>query len=90
MGRMARRRRTDTIILGGLLMLDGLLQNPESITFPVLFVGLLVYVMKTNNDREHQYRETIDKLTEHFEVVKDIDGKVENVTKFIYKREREV
>lgn len=66
-------------------MFDSLIQNPEAITFPILFVGLLVYVMKTNNDRENQYRETINRLTQHFEVVKDIDGKVEKVTTFIYK-----
>lgn len=66
-------------------MLEDLLTNPEQITFAVLFVGLLVYVMKTNDNREKQYRETITRLTEHFEVVKTIDEKVDNVTKYIYK-----
>ena len=68
-------------------MFEHLLQNPESITFPILFVGLLIYVMKTNNDREEQYRDTIDKLTRHFEIVNDIDERVKDVTKYIYKRE---
>jgi len=68
-------------------MFESLIQNPESITFPILFVGLLIYVMKTNNDREEQYRETIDRLTNRLEVVNDIDEKVSDVTKFIYKRE---
>jgi len=68
-------------------MFEHLIQNPESITFPILFVGLLIYVMKTNNDREEQYRDTIDKLTRHFEIVNDIDERVKDVTKFIYKRE---
>lgn len=68
-------------------MFEHLIQNPESITFPILFVGLLIYVMKTNNDREEQYRGTIDKLTRHFEIVNDIDERVKDVTKFIYKRE---
>ena len=68
-------------------MFEHLIQNPESITFPILFVGLLIYVMKTNNDREDQYRETIDRLTNRLEVVNDIDEKVSDVTKYIYKRE---
>lgn len=68
-------------------MFESLIQNPESITFPILFVGLLIYVMKTNNDREEQYRETIDRLTNRLEVVNDIDEKVSDVTKYIYKRE---
>lgn len=64
-----------------------MLTSPENITFPVLFVGLLIYVMKTNDNREKQYRETIDRLTQHFEIVKDIENKINNVTTFIYKRE---
>ena len=68
-------------------MFESLIQNPESITFPILFVGLLIYVMKTNDDREDQYRETIDRLTNRLEVVNDIDEKVSDVTKYIYKRE---
>lgn len=68
-------------------MFDSLIQNPESITFPILFVGLLVYVMKTNDNREKQYRETIDRLTSRLEIVNDIDSKVNDVTKFIYKLE---
>lgn len=61
-------------------MFDSLIQNPESITFPILFVGLLVYVMKTNDNREKQYRETIDRLTSRLEIVNDIDSKVNDVT----------
>lgn len=72
-----------------LTIIENLIANPEQITFTVLFVGLLVYTMKTNDNREIQYRETIDRLTEHFEVVKDIESKVDNVAKFIYKREKE-
>lgn len=66
-------------------MLENLLSNPEQITFTFLFVALLIYVMKTNDDREKQYRETIDRLTSYFEVVKDIEQKVDKVTTFIYK-----
>lgn len=70
-------------------MFDAILNNPEQITFTVLFVALLVYVMKTNDIRENQYRETIDRLTQHFEVVKDIEAKVDKVTTFIYKNTKD-
>jgi hypothetical protein len=40
-----------------------MLLNPSSITFTVLFVGLFVYVMKTNEQREEHYRKTIEVLT---------------------------
>lgn len=60
-------------------MFESLLSNPEQITFTVLFVALLIYVMKTNDDREKQYRETIDKLTNHLEVVRDIEEKIDNI-----------
>ncbi|WP_288227138.1 BhlA/UviB family holin-like peptide [uncultured Enterococcus sp.] len=44
-------------------LLSSLLENPESIGFPILFVGLLVWVMKQNNEREDRYLNTIDELT---------------------------
>jgi len=66
-------------------MFEQLLNNPEQITFTVLFVALLVYVMKTNDNREKQYRETIDNLTSHLETVQYIKEKVDKVTTFIYK-----
>lgn len=43
---------------------NNLLINPESATFAVLFIGLFVYVMRTNEQREEHYRKTIDILTE--------------------------
>ena len=43
---------------------DQLLLNPSSITFTALFIGLFVYVMRTNERREEHYRETIKLLTE--------------------------
>ncbi|MGX7301558.1 BhlA/UviB family holin-like peptide [Enterococcus gilvus] len=44
-------------------LLSSLLENPESIGFPILFVVLLVWVMKQNNEREDRYLNTIDELT---------------------------
>ena len=60
-------------------MLENLLQNPEQITFAVLFVGLLIYVMKTNDQRETQYRETINRLTKSLEILADIEEKIDEL-----------
>lgn len=44
-------------------LFDSLIANPENITFTFLFIGLFVYVMRTNERRESHYRETIQLLT---------------------------
>ena len=61
------------------------MSNGEQITFSVLFVGMLLYVIKTNDAREQNYRDTIKELTtalNGFEDLKttidDIKRKVEN------------
>lgn len=61
-------------------MIENLLQNPEQITFAVLFVGLLVYVMRTNDVRENQYRETINRLTLALGTLEDIEEKIDRLT----------
>lgn len=58
-------------------MFEQLFNNPEQITFAVLFVGLLVYVMKTNDTREKQYRDTINRLTKALGTVEDIEYKLD-------------
>ena len=60
-------------------MLEELLLNAEQITFAVLFVALLVYVMKTNDQREKQYRETIDRLTSSLVILESIEKKVTSI-----------
>lgn len=60
-------------------MLEELLLNAEQITFAVLFVSLLVYVMKTNDQREKQYRETIDRLTSSLVLLESIEKKITNI-----------
>ena len=60
-------------------MFEDLLMNPEQITFAALFVGLLIYVMKTNDQREKQYRDTIDRLTSSLVLLEDIGKKVDNI-----------
>lgn len=44
--------------------LESLLNDPSSVTFTALFIGLFVYVMKKNEAREEHYRTTIHTLTE--------------------------
>ena len=61
-------------------MLENLLQNPEQITFTVLFVGLLIYVVRTNDVREEQYRETISRLTMALGTVEDIEEKIDRLS----------
>lgn len=60
-------------------MFEELLANPEQITFAVLFVGLLIYVMKTNDTREKQYRDTIDRLTGALGTLDDIEEKIDRL-----------
>lgn len=60
-------------------MFEELLANPEQITFAVLFVGLLIYVMKTNDTREKQYRDTIDRLTSALGTLEDIEEKIDRL-----------
>ncbi|MBK4837163.1 hypothetical protein CUZ94_2000 [Enterococcus faecium] len=56
-----------------------MLSNPEQISFAVLFVGLLVWVMKQNNTREERYQDTIDKLTNALGDVETIKSTVEKI-----------
>lgn len=61
--------------------LESLLNNPQGVTFTTLFVGLLIYVMKTNDTREQAYRNTIDKLTTALNTFDDLKEKVEELVK---------
>ncbi|EGP4729615.1 MULTISPECIES: BhlA/UviB family holin-like peptide [Enterococcus] len=60
-------------------LLESLLSNPEQISFAVLFVGLFIWVMKQNNEREERYQNTIDKLTNALGDVEDIKSTVEKI-----------
>lgn len=60
-------------------LIKAVLSNPQQISFAVLFVGLLVWVMKQNNIREERYQDTIDKLTEALGDVEAIKSTVEKI-----------
>lgn len=42
-------------------VIEQLLANGNDITFSILFIGILLYVIKTNDTRELKYQTTIDK-----------------------------
>lgn len=42
-------------------LLEQLLTNGNEVTFSILFIVILGYVIKTNDKRELKYQETIDK-----------------------------
>jgi len=60
-------------------IMEGMLTNPDQITFAALFVGLLIWVMKQNNRREERYQSTIDKLTNALGDVESIKSTVEKI-----------
>ena len=44
-------------------LIENILVNGTELTFSILFVGLFVYMIKTNDKREQRYQETISTLT---------------------------
>jgi hypothetical protein len=60
-------------------LIEMIAQNPEGISFTALFVALLVYVMKTNGQREQNYQDTIRELTKALNTFEDLKEKVESL-----------
>lgn len=61
-------------------LIEAMLTNGQTISFGMLFVGLLVYVMKTNEAREENYRETIKNMTEVLGVgIEQLKGMVDDI-----------
>lgn len=69
--------------------IENLLTNPKEISFAVLFLGLFVWVMKTNNGRELRYQETIQKLTEALGDVEIIKSMIEKISDKFIKEDKE-
>ena len=42
-------------------LIENMLTNGTELTFSILFIGMLLYVIKKNDEREKQYQDTIDK-----------------------------
>ena len=61
-------------------LIEAMLTNGQTISFGMLFVGLLVYVMKTNEAREANYRDTIKNMTEVLGVgIEQLKGMVDDI-----------
>ena len=44
-------------------LIENLLTNGTELTFSILFIGLFIYMIRTNDEREQRYQETIRTLT---------------------------
>ena len=60
-------------------IIEATLTNGEQLTFSVLFVGLLLYVIKTNDKREENYRDTIKELTTALNGFEDLKNAVADI-----------
>lgn len=47
-----------------MLIIEQMLANGDSIAFSTLFIGLLLWVISSNDKRETKYQETITKLAD--------------------------
>ena len=47
--------------------------------FAVLFLGLLIFVLKDANKREKKYQQTIESLSKHLDVVKDMEKDIKDI-----------
>lgn len=51
-----------------------------------LFVFLLLYVLKTTGAREQKYQELLDKLSESFKIVENVQDDVKEIKNQIFKK----
>nr|WP_207720437.1 BhlA/UviB family holin-like peptide [Clostridium gasigenes] len=51
-----------------------------------LFVFLLLYVLKTTGAREQKYQELLDKLSESFKIVENVQEDVKEIKNQIFKK----
>lgn len=65
-----------------------LLKDPSTISFSILFVGLLWYVLTTTGNREDRYLETIQNLTKALGELEFIKATVEKISERINKDEK--
>lgn len=63
--------------------IEAILANGNEITFAALFIGLLLYVMKTNDKREEQYRATIDILSKALAGYEDLKEQIKEIKQAI-------
>lgn len=54
--------------------------------FAVLFLGLLIYQLRDSRSREQKYQNTIEKLGNSLEIVKQVKEDVEDIKDKIYSK----
>ena len=60
-------------------IINEVMTNGEQVTFSVLFIGMLLYVIKTNDAREQNYRDTIKELTTALNGFEDLKNAVADI-----------
>lgn len=60
-------------------ILTNIAENPENVTFATLFIGLLVWVMRANTDRENRYMQIIADLTDSLKSLDLIEKTVNEI-----------
>lgn len=51
-----------------------------------LFVLLLLYVLKTTGEREKRYQALLDKLSERFKIIENVQDDVKEIKDHIFKK----
>ena len=67
-------------------IIEAALTNGDQITFSLLFIGMLLYVIKTNDAREQNYRATIKELTTALNGFEDLKASVSEIKTHIYNK----
>ena len=60
-------------------IINAAMANGDQITFSVLFIAMLLYVIKTNDAREQNYRDTIKELTTALNGFEDLKSAVADI-----------
>lgn len=64
-------------------ILENFLSNGTEITFSVLFIGLFIWNIRTNDEREKRYQDTINTLTSALNGYEDLKEDVQYIRKKI-------
>ena len=64
-------------------ILENFLKNGTEITFSVLFIALFIWNIRTNDERERRYQETISTLTSALNGYEDLKEDVQYIRKKI-------
>lgn len=67
-------------------IIEAAMSNGEQLSFAFLFVGLVLYVLKTNESREQNYRDIIKELTSALNGFEDLKTAVSEIKEHIYSK----